>query len=896
VVFRRVRGILNKITPEKFEKLINDILNIIGNGSNTIFKGVILLIFEKALDEPKYSSMYAQLCRRLNENAPNLEPPECKITTFKRLLLSKCKDEFENRAAISSAYEKRAGELTHDEEEARYVAKRKMLGNIKFIGELGKLEMLHDSILHRCCEQLLVGRRKQSINDQTEDIECLAHLMKTCGRILDSAKARQLMDQYFDRIKALINNPDLPTRIKFLLQDVTELRNNNWKPRKLATPDGPRTIQQVREDAARDGCIYMPQQDSPPQKQDPASNKLEEVIFSKIRPKGMEDIFGAPGDFGMNLGMGPGVIGNDTSEFGGGYSSNNGYHDNGYHDNNGYRGRNSGPGPSFEEKFRENNTGYNNGNDRDYKDNYKKRDSFESKFAERPDFGDRFTANRNKTHPANRGRGGRGVDIERRTSPQFDNMNRSQNGHGGHDRGDMRYDRSSASHQTVKDLPPRFNKMSMGTMNDLRDTPPLRPGANSMMLKPKTPFSLPKSAMAKPDGFSSIPNPRNEKMMMSNEPAVIIQKSSSNNKKHQEKKNQGPTRDEVFGKVDSMLAKLFDTNSTNEAFTSWKEAEIPAKMVNNALIHMLKRIAKNNDKAQRTIALNLVDQMFGSELITGVQIKESFIKILSNVDADSASVSEMSAWAVLSDKLKLADVAEITEGGSTFPMFFTLLQMMAASNKDVTLRHVKEQNIKLMDQLPADKRTEEQLGNQLEKLQLSFLVPHLAIKADMWRQLESNPDPTAFLKWINDTIPESNRKEVEFVSALIATIMKHICESTTLKNSSASVDKEDTDKERAKIEAFKNILSVHLASPELQLAAVYALQVFAFSRSFPKGLLLRWFVALYEADVVDERVFLKWKEDVNDTYPGKGKALFQVNQWLTWLEEAESEEDDEDEE
>ena len=44
LVFRRVRGILNKITPEKFEKLINDILNIIGNGSNTIFKGVILLV------------------------------------------------------------------------------------------------------------------------------------------------------------------------------------------------------------------------------------------------------------------------------------------------------------------------------------------------------------------------------------------------------------------------------------------------------------------------------------------------------------------------------------------------------------------------------------------------------------------------------------------------------------------------------------------------------------------------------------------------------------------------------------------------------------------------------------------------------------------------------------
>merc|ERR1712013_718329 len=109
-------GILNKITPEKFEKLITDILNIIGNGSNVIFKGVILLIFEKALDEPKYSSMYAQLCKRLPDNAPNLEPPESKITTFKRLLLNKCKDEFENRAAISTAFEKRIGDLSVDED------------------------------------------------------------------------------------------------------------------------------------------------------------------------------------------------------------------------------------------------------------------------------------------------------------------------------------------------------------------------------------------------------------------------------------------------------------------------------------------------------------------------------------------------------------------------------------------------------------------------------------------------------------------------------------------------------------------------------------------------------------------------------------------------------------
>lgn len=32
-------------------------------------------IFDKALDEPKYSSMYALLCRKLCEEAPNFDLP-----------------------------------------------------------------------------------------------------------------------------------------------------------------------------------------------------------------------------------------------------------------------------------------------------------------------------------------------------------------------------------------------------------------------------------------------------------------------------------------------------------------------------------------------------------------------------------------------------------------------------------------------------------------------------------------------------------------------------------------------------------------------------------------------------------------------------------------------------
>ena len=43
------------------------------------------------------------------------------------------------------------------------------------------------------------------------------------------------------------------------------------------------------------------------------------------------------------------------------------------------------------------------------------------------------------------------------------------------------------------------------------------------------------------------------------------------------------------------------------------------------------------------------------------------------------------------------------------------------------------------------------------------------------------------------------------------------------------------------------------------------------------GMLLRFFVNMYDQEIIEEEAFLHWKEEVNDEYPGKGKALFQVN-------------------
>jgi len=845
--------------------LSSEIINS-GLDSTTVIKGVIFLVFEKALDEPKYSSMYAQLCKRLAENAPNFDPPETKNTTFRRILLSNCRHEFENRSAESGAYEKRSGKLSAEEQEAKDLAKRKMLGNIKFIGELGKLEMLHDSILHRCCEQLLVGRRKQSLNDQIEDIECLAQIMKTCGRILDTQKAKVRMDQYFERIGSLIANPELPTRIKFLLQDIIEMRENKWLPRKLKTPDGPRTIQQVREDAARDGCIYLPQQDHP-QNKPPTPDTTHMQQFNFNRSKGMDDIFGGFPLGPAGLGSGPGVIPshNDRNNF------------------NNFNNYNKTT-PPFENKFSSDNRNNYNRNDnnrddnRDYKPKTFKRDNIESKFEQRIDFGDRFTANRNKTHPNNKfgrgGGGGRGEFPNSRESPSYDKP--GSNGH--------------QTPDSPKDLPPRFKRMVMNNGGP-NDPPPLRPSLNSMMFKPKTPSSLPKSAMANIQGVTPLPAATGPKLLMTtNEPALIITKSGSANKKNQEKKNQGPTKVEVFGKISDILKQLFEHKSTNEAVTAWREDNwLPAKMVNNALIHLYKEVVKREDGEQRTIALTFVSQLVQEGLVTQVQGKESLARIVSalpQLESVNGSVAELAAWSINTDMATLAELAEMTEGGVTYPLFLECMGQLAETDRDKTINRFKESGVKLLDQLPQDIRTEEKLAEQLEERKLSFLVPLLAIKGDIWRQLETSPEPTTFLNWLRASVPAEYHAEPGFVSALISAVMRYICEKLG----------DSTDGEKELIEQYKPVLQHFLANqPKLQLVAVYGLQVFCFSRNFPKGLLLRWFVTLYELDVVDEHAFIAWKEDVNDSYPGKGKALFQVNQWLTWLEEAESEEEEEDE-
>lgn len=73
--------------------------------------------------------------------------------------------------------------LRDELEEARDKARRRSIGNIKFIGELFKLKMLTEAIMHDCVVKLLK-------NHDEESLECLCRLLTTIGKDLDFEKAK----------------------------------------------------------------------------------------------------------------------------------------------------------------------------------------------------------------------------------------------------------------------------------------------------------------------------------------------------------------------------------------------------------------------------------------------------------------------------------------------------------------------------------------------------------------------------------------------------------------------------------------------------------------------------------------------------------------------------------
>ncbi|KAI6145574.1 armadillo-type protein [Pisolithus tinctorius] len=254
VVAWKVKSLLNKLTTENFYTISDQIIAWANKSENekdgrTLIQ-VIRLVYEKAIDDADRSEMYARLCSKMMETiSPKVQSDGIKSTDgkpitggqlFRKYLLSRCQDDFERGWVVKGATARTATKASDDEAikaanegelyNEDYVvqkAKRQGLGLIKFIGELFKLQMLSERIMHKCIKKLLGNME----NPEEENIENLCQLLRTAGQFLDVPMTRVHMTLYFQKMRELCKSPNVRPRIRFMLQDVIELRDRKWQPR-----------------------------------------------------------------------------------------------------------------------------------------------------------------------------------------------------------------------------------------------------------------------------------------------------------------------------------------------------------------------------------------------------------------------------------------------------------------------------------------------------------------------------------------------------------------------------------------------------------------------------------------------------------------------------------------
>jgi translation initiation factor 4G len=238
VVLKKALLILNKLSVTKFEKLSDAFLET-GIGRNErCLAGAIELIVKKAQDEPHFSAMYAALCLKLARTPMDFEEPG-KNKRFKKMLLAECQKEFETDTKTKI---EKAIEGVVDEEERQLKAdlvKKHYLGHMRFIGELYKGDLISIKIMVMVLPQLLEGNMNGEGMDE-EKIECFAKLMTVIGLILEQQSAAlrdvgktevsEKLSECWEQVKMLAGkknvSPSVSNRIKFMLQDLLEMREN----------------------------------------------------------------------------------------------------------------------------------------------------------------------------------------------------------------------------------------------------------------------------------------------------------------------------------------------------------------------------------------------------------------------------------------------------------------------------------------------------------------------------------------------------------------------------------------------------------------------------------------------------------------------------------------------
>jgi len=233
-IARRMKSILNKLTLEKFDDLTRQLCEC-GISKEAHLKILMTEVFEKATTQHHFVEMYTSLCVHFNDWCSE----HLKVGKFKPVLLQQCQESFEAnlKDPPKEMSPKKKASASREEleeyEEKRQRYRLRVMGNIRFIGQLLVKRMLASKFLIPCAQELL----SEATPGSNSSLEALASLLTITGGEFDKMDFKyykQLCD-VFKKVEKITKDKTVESRIRFLLQDVLDLRSSGWEDNKVAT-------------------------------------------------------------------------------------------------------------------------------------------------------------------------------------------------------------------------------------------------------------------------------------------------------------------------------------------------------------------------------------------------------------------------------------------------------------------------------------------------------------------------------------------------------------------------------------------------------------------------------------------------------------------------------------
>jgi len=325
-------------------------------------------------------------------------------------------------------------------------------------------------------------------------------------------------------------------------------------------------------------------------------------------------------------------------------------------------------------------------------------------------------------------------------------------------------------------------------------------------------------------------------------------------------------------KVDQILEDT--TTDVSNVKQQFDKLQIPGRYVNDILVAVALDALKKD-----TASMDILEQLLTDNAPNCVgDTLSTIMRKLPSSDGGVQKAALLVAHFVLNGGLELNDAAQWTDVSigdeNTTPWIVWVLKAIVdkvGEHELVKMCH----GVNLIPHMSPAHRHRDGLAAMLDRHGLNCLQPlHIRLERQL-SQVFGSID--AFESTINE-LDDTTKQSHEFVLALVTVVMRAAYHASA-------------DEEKEIMMPYKLLLQRYCFKRN-GMWALYAVQELWAKMNCPKGILLRWFNTLYEEEIVDEEEFLRWKEDVNDEFAGKGKALFQVNNWLTWLQEAEEEDEE----